>query len=450
MASKVLPSATDLSSLDKAEASKTLFAQIQWEELLRSGVVLQHRDHQLLEKAQGNLSVVLDNATDANEFAKMLLKIAENCTTNLPVQQYVFTRIEEVLGLAVDASDKDRDAFGLKHAPLFTTDGRKLADNAFVRAINFSDLYLQRSASVAFAALLTVTEGNTGALVQWINAKLSSPTTGVWDMALPALCVLARGQNARPLLLKAGIVQSVVSALTRVGVNGNPQHIYELLFVLWTLSLGETDLPAYLSSGAIPKVIELFSVSPSRKVTRMIIAVLRNLAQTENADVITEMLTSGIMRVLESIEGSNGLKQMADVDVDADFRVLSDMIHKNHRELTSFDKYASEVKSGNLRWGAVHTEKFWRENVRHMELDNFALLKSLLTSINSTDSTTVCIALYDIGEFCRFYPNGRVVVSRLGGKDAIMKLLNHSDAEVQQHTLQCISKVMVNNWEHLR
>jgi V-type H+-transporting ATPase subunit H len=64
--------------------------------------------------------------------------------------------------------------------------------------------------------------------------------------------------------------------------------------------------------------------------------------------------------------------------------------------------------------------------------------------------TTVCIALYDIGEFCRFYPNGRVVVSRLGGKDAVMKLLNHNDAEVQQQTLKCISKIMVNNWEHLR
>ncbi len=40
----VLSSTADLGSLDKSEASKTLFTQIQWEELLRSGVVLQHRD----------------------------------------------------------------------------------------------------------------------------------------------------------------------------------------------------------------------------------------------------------------------------------------------------------------------------------------------------------------------------------------------------------------------
>lgn len=35
---------SDLSSLSKEEASKNLFSQIHWEEVLRSGVALQHRD----------------------------------------------------------------------------------------------------------------------------------------------------------------------------------------------------------------------------------------------------------------------------------------------------------------------------------------------------------------------------------------------------------------------
>lgn len=59
------------------------------------------------------------------------------------------------------------------------------------------------------------------------------------------------------------------------------------------------------------------------------------------------------------------------------------------------------------------------------------------------------IALYDIGEFVRFYPNGRVVVSKMGGKKAIMDLLSHDDADIQRHALQCVSKIMVTNWEHL-
>ena len=35
---------TDLATMDKSEASKLLFGQVQWEELLRSGVFLQHKD----------------------------------------------------------------------------------------------------------------------------------------------------------------------------------------------------------------------------------------------------------------------------------------------------------------------------------------------------------------------------------------------------------------------
>ncbi len=64
--------------------------------------------------------------------------------------------------------------------------------------------------------------------------------------------------------------------------------------------------------------------------------------------------------------------------------------------------------------------------------------------------TVVCIALFDLGEFTRFYPNGRVVVSRLGGKDVVMQMMGSDNADVQRHTLQCISKIMVTNWEYLR
>lgn len=61
----------------------------------------------------------------------------------------------------------------------------------------------------------------------------------------------------------------------------------------------------------------------------------------------------------------------------------------------------------------------------------------------------VSIALYDIGEFVRFYPNGRVLVSKFGGKQSIMNLLESDNEEIQRHALQCVSKIMVTNWEHL-
>ena len=60
------------------------------------------------------------------------------------------------------------------------------------------------------------------------------------------------------------------------------------------------------------------------------------------------------------------------------------------------------------------------------------------------------VALHDLGEFTRFYPNGRGVVKNLGGKDIAMELLGSDVPDIQRHALQCISKIMVTNWEFMK
>jgi V-ATPase subunit H len=40
----------------------------------------------------------------------------------------------------------------------------------------------------------------------------------------------------------------------------------------------------------------------------------------------------------------------------------------------------------NIRWGIVHTDKFWRENARLVEQDEFKLLKLLISLLSSKDS----------------------------------------------------------------
>lgn len=48
-----------------------------------------------------------------------------------------------------------------------------------------------------------------------------------------------------------------------------------------------------------------------------------------------------------------------------------------HRaDLSSFDEYSSELKSGRLEWSPVHkSEKFWRENAVRLNEKNYELLK---------------------------------------------------------------------------
>jgi hypothetical protein len=53
-------------------------------------------------------------------------------------------------------------------------------------------------------------------------------------------------QSAMPSYLTLPILSCY-----QLGANGNAQQIYELTFILWTLSLGceEKDLPLFLSAG---------------------------------------------------------------------------------------------------------------------------------------------------------------------------------------------------------
>ena len=75
-------------------------------------------------------------------------------------------------------------------------------------------------------------------------------------------------------------------------------------------------------------------------------------------------------------------------------------------------------------------------------------LISLLEDGNNRE--TIAVALYDLGEFVRYYPNGKMIVKRLGAKSVVMQLLTDDHPEVRKHALQCMSKMMVNKWEFVK
>ena len=126
----------------------------------------------------------------------------------------------------------------------------------------------------------------------------------------------------------------------------------------------------------------------------------------------------------ENMIHANAHKQAGDPEVEQNVRGLFEILMKNFREFSGFDRWETEVNNGNMHWGITHTEKFWRENAKLVEKDDFKLLKRLIALLHCEDSDeVVAVALYDLGEFTRFYPNGRGVVKTLGGKDTAMELI---------------------------
>jgi len=77
---------------------------------------------------------------------------------------------------------------------------------------------------------------------------------------------------------------------------------------------------------------------------------------------------------------------------------------------SSIDKLRNQVNRGQLRWGPCHTEKFWQENfIMFDKQENLHLIKTIVdTCLNpETDDKVKAVACFDLGEFCRFFPNGK-------------------------------------------
>ena len=131
--------------------------------------------------------------------------------------------------------------------------------------------------------------------------------------------------------------------------------------------------------------------------------------------------------------------------------VLHRLLHESHAQLTRWDVYQAEVESKSLQWGVVHTEAFFRENARLLEgkSGNFDLVRQLILLIRNAslvEPEVAAIACFDLGEFIRFYPNGKMVARRLGAREVLLPLIEHENVDLQMQAVTCLSKMLVQNW----
>lgn len=283
----------DLSSMEKSDASKHLFSQVDWDSYLRAGVFLSQSEFQLIERAQDNIDFAMGNETSARALANLLMKLADKCTSSVSAQQYVFTRVEEILLGSEDLNDFE------KRALLFTINGKTLQDGPFLRALRSSDQYIQRSASSGLALLLNAGSGEHNSFITWLCEMFSTNSPSSVEIAVPAMTILVRHQQYRRPLMAKNCVTIIGHLLAKLGTSGNAQMLYDLCFCLWSLSLDTNgDMKAFVHANIVFLLTDLMSAAPSRKVVRMAVSALYNLAQGENEGILQEMLSGGLTKIL--------------------------------------------------------------------------------------------------------------------------------------------------------
>jgi len=273
-------------------------------------------------------------------------------------------------------------------------------------------------------------------------------------------------QLMSPLLALKGVVRNGEFQRVFVGEGGisklahilfeNDNHrqvIYLCVYNLWALTFAhggdakESALLARLVRGQlIEKLVHFVKAKMSLKITRVTLALFENLV---GADKFNEMVVLfGLFPVLSAMESDKKEQAaMEDEELKKSVRSLLDSLEKSVISLSSFERYEQEIRAEKLLWGPCHNSSFWKKYNKKLEEDNYKLIRELIALLSSEDPQTVAVACYDIGEWSRFYPDAKGVIEKLKGKYKLMSLIDHFDAEVKQHALNAVQKVLVKNWK---
>jgi len=314
-------------------------------------------------------------------------------------------------------------------------------------------------------------------LVSWLISQLQSSSAASLRLVSPTLSLLATSPEARDLFHRRGGIVHIAKHLkiglysnnlrTRMSSAGfaNMQQIYELCFFVWTLTYELNSSTAlrdhFARSGIVSALVGLLGSAPREKIIRLTVSALRNLANcsadasSQNSQrvvdgpfFLSDMISCGILKSMESIKD----RQWTDPDVLEDLEILSNLLNENYKSMSRWDIYKAEVDSGQLEWGAVHTEIFFRENATKMEGSdgNFGYLKKLIFLASCDNEEVAAIACFDIGEFVCHYPNGRSIAKRLGAKQVMMQLIQHENVDLKQQALMAVSKILVKSWDMVK
>lgn len=158
------------------------------------------------------------------------------------------------------------------------------------------------------------------------------------------------------------------------------------------------------------RVLILFFSQYKLKVTRIILGVFRNLIEKPTDNQVAKehciaMVQCKVLKQLSILEQ----RRFDDEDISADVEFLTEKLQNSVQDLSSFDEYATELRSARLEWSPVHkSAKFWRENAQRLNEKNYELLRILVHLLEtSKDPIILSVACYDIGEYVRHYPRGK-------------------------------------------
>ncbi|RKP20575.1 ARM repeat-containing protein, partial [Rozella allomycis CSF55] len=321
------------------------------------------------------------------------------------------------------------------------------------RMMKKEDVFISLKAATIFTSLASIDhsfpESEFESIIEWIAQNITSDDKERVMIASQILPSLLRIEEFKITCSKnSKFMSSLVKALKG---ESNPQIQYQIIVSLWMLTFVEEIAQTLQSEHQVlPVLIDIIKGTVKEKVIRATLSLFRNMLEKAKAENMHALIGAKTLSVIETLAG----RKFTDEDITNDIKFLGEELRNVFNTLSSFDEYVSELRSGKLEWSPPHqSELFWKQNVIKFNEKDFEVLNNwsrILIRILATseDPTVLSVACNDIGNYAKFYPNGRRYLQELGAKQKVMKLMSHENSEVKYHALMSVQNLMTNVWNN--
>ncbi|KAI8821683.1 armadillo-type protein [Fimicolochytrium jonesii] len=316
----------------------------------------------------------------------------------------------------------------------------------FFKLLKKDDEYIQlKSAKIATYLLLHAPSNETtdiSELLTWLTTQMQNANVNIVDIAVQLLqSILSIPEYRLPFYQTHQGVQNMVDILKK----GSPsaQMQYQVIYNLWLLTLIK-DIAADLQRkyDVVPLLIDIVKAAIKEKVSRVVIATFKNLMSEAPQENMAALIGNKLLNVCENLSG----RKWSDEDILEDLAYLKEELTRNVANLSTWDEYETEVRSGKLEWSPPHlSEQFWKQNANKLTERDFELLRLVSRIVATSQSPVVlAVAAHDIGQFVKYATNGKKALEEIGAKTQVMQLMTHADGDVRYQALMAVQKMMTH------
>ena len=419
---------------EEVAEAKVLTTMPEWDRFERSGI-LPPGSGKLLSQLHGlDAAAIKIIITTHPEIVALVPLVLANVASEMGPSQYLLTLVSEAC--RSDTSLWDQIVRSGRPADFFTPVTLLLGRPSI-------DAYTADKAIHVLTAVMSHAPENAFSVQQvkllatnLVSGQYRTSQVGVLD-GLSNL--LKQDALRKPLFDVFGVLEKILSVSVE-----SPPALYRALFCVWVSSFSEDVLArvfAAKSDAIVALLKSTFTECRVEKILRIALAVVSNIILSPS--VSEAMVESGIIHAIQPLE----YEKWRDAELYDSIRTVAARVAAETTKHSNFERYERELKSGSLKWGFIHSEKFWLENVANFERENFGPVSQLVGLLGSADSVTQAVACHDLGEFARLHPSGKRIVAKLNGKAAVMGLMTSGNREVSKEALLCTQKLMLNQWQ---